>query len=71
MRREERRDLPMEWMRVRDSSSSFRISIFGRNGSGAVALSLSHSLVLSSHLAETGKERGRGRKEKKGGERRK
>jgi hypothetical protein len=60
MRREERRDLPMEWMRVRDSSSSFRISIFERNDYRGGALSLSHSLVLSSHLAETRKEKGEG-----------
>jgi hypothetical protein len=70
MRREERRDLPMEWMRVRDSSSSFRISIFGRNDYRGGALSLSHSLVLSSHLAETGKGKEMGcRKEKERGER--
>ena len=67
MRREERRDLPMEWMRGRDLSSSFRISNFGQNGyRGGVSLSLSDSLVLSSLLADTRKGRGRGhRKEER------
>ena len=60
----------MEWMRVRDSSSSFRISILGRNGYRGVALSL--SLTLSFSLLtwrKQEKKRGKGagkEKERKG-----
>jgi hypothetical protein len=58
----------MEWMRVRDSSSSLRISNLGRNGYRGVALSL--SLTLSFSLLswrKQGKKRGRVQERRKKG----
>ena len=69
MRREERRDLPMEWMRMRDPSSSFYFPNFGRfHGKRRDGGSLSLSFSLFS-LANTRKKEGGAGKKRKEGER--
>ena len=58
----------MEWMRVRDSSSSLRISNLGRNGyrgSGSLSLSLSRSLFSLGGNRERRKRWGAGKKKEK------
>ena len=70
MRREERRDLPMEWMRVRDLSSSFDFPNFGRfhgrRRDGGVTLSLVLSFLFGGHNEKKEGDGAQERKEKKG-----